>query len=479
MRNRLSGLPLRWKLTVAFSAASAVVLTALGSFLYVRFAAVLDLALEADLRASSARIVSQVERSDIADLAAATRVPLEPAESFAQILRPDGSVVAASAHPEVRLLSAEQLRAASAGELLLDRPGDAAIDESLRLLAIPVRGPDGDLIVIVSASMDEHKDALASLWQLELVGLSAALLGSAAVGYVVAGFALRPVERLRRRAADITGEQLASAAGDPLPVSNVDDELGRLGETLNAMLRRIRDAQLTERQAVERERRFLADASHQLRTPLSIIKAEAELALAEPDGPGVLRDALISTGQEADRLTALADQLLTLAAADEQRLVQQREPLDVPTLLNTVAERHRQRATDSGRQIWVRAPAGVSVDGNRLRLEQLLNCLVDNALVHGNGDIELVARRGVSGVQLLVRDAGPGIGDDLAETAFERFRHGSQSRGAGLGLSIVQAIAQAHGGRVRLDHAGGGCVVVDLPDAATEVLPQNDRVPAG
>ena len=115
-------------------------------------AAVLDLALEADLRARSAQIVSQVERSDKADLAAAARLPLEPAESFAQILRPSGSVVAASAYPDVRLLSEEQLRAASAGELLVDRPGDAAIDESLRLLATPAQA--GDLTVRVSGIAD-------------------------------------------------------------------------------------------------------------------------------------------------------------------------------------------------------------------------------------------------------------------------------------------------------------------------------------
>ena len=333
-----------------------------------------------------------------------------------------------------------------------------------RCVCWPVRCTRGqDLIVVVGTSLDERGEELAALWQLEIVALSAALVAACAVGYFVAGLALRPVERLRRRAAEITGEQLASAGPEPLPVSEVDDELGRLGRTLNAMLGRIRLAQQSERQTLERERRFLADASHQLRTPLSIIKAEAELALAEPADPATLRAALVSTGQEADRLAGLADQLLTLAAGDEQRLVLQREPVPLVALLNAVADSHHQRAAEDGRRISVLAPPGLWVSGSRFRLEQLLNCLVDNALLHGAGDIELVARSEAAGVQLLVRDCGAGFADELAESAFDRFRRSGQTPGAGLGLAIVQAIAEAHGGRARLETGGGGCVVIDLP----------------
>ena len=216
MRSPQARLPLRWKLTVAFSAASAVVLAAVGTFLYVRFASVLDLALEQDLRARSAQIGVQVERSDIADLVQAANVPVERDQSFAQILRLDGSVGAATAYPDVRLLSAEQLTAARDSELVLDRPGDEAVDESFRLLVTPVHGRHQDFIVIVGASLDEHKDALGSLWQLEVVALGAALVARLrsllrlGAGAAAGGAAPPPRRRYHHRAARLGGRRPAS-----------------------------------------------------------------------------------------------------------------------------------------------------------------------------------------------------------------------------------------------------------------------------
>jgi len=464
MRPVLSRLPLRWKLTLVFGASLAVVLTAVGVFLYSRLAADLDLALERDLRARSAQISSLLMDLGASDLPQAATPVLEPDERFAQILRPDGSVVSASAHPEVRLLSDEQLSAASRGELLLDRPGDGAISESLRLLATPVRARDQKVIVLVSSSLDERNEALSTLWELEIVGLGAALAAACAVGYLVARSALRPVEQLRRRAADLTGERLTHR--DPLPVSHLDDELGRLARTLNAMLNRIGDAQQSERDSVERERRFLAEASHQLRTPLAIIKGEVELAVSGPDDPAGLRAALVSTGQEADRLSALADQLLTVMAGGEQRLAVHREPLTIAPVLTAMADAQRRRAAADGRTIAVNAPPDLELDGDRFRLEQLVDCLLDNALLHGAGDIEVSAMRTATGARIVVRDGGRGFSGELAATAFERFRRDSRSTGAGLGLAIVQAIAEAHGGSARLGDGPGGCVVVDLPAGA-------------
>ena len=143
---------------------------------------------------------------------------------------------------------------------------------------MPVQARGESFIVVVTDSLDERAQTLASAFAVEVIGLAAALIASCGIGYWVSGLALRPVERLRQRAAAISGDDLADAKRAPLPVSPVDDEIGRLGRTLNDMLDRIGRAQAAQEDALAQQRRFLADASHQLRTPLAIIKAEVELA---------------------------------------------------------------------------------------------------------------------------------------------------------------------------------------------------------
>jgi two-component system OmpR family sensor kinase len=274
----MSRLPIRWRLTVAFGLALEIVLTAAGIFLHARLRAELDIGIERDLRVRADQLAGLLTRSPIEELPQTTSAELEPDENIAQILRPDGTVIAASSYPNVALLTPAQLAAAATAETMTDREGDRALDESVRVFAHPVRARGETFIVVVTDSLDERDETLGSLLRLELVGLGAALLASCAVGYLVAGLALRPVEALRRRASEISGDQLLDAERARLPVSPIRDEIGRLGATLAAMLDRLRGSQLAQRDLLERQRRFLADASHQLRTPLAIIKAEVELA---------------------------------------------------------------------------------------------------------------------------------------------------------------------------------------------------------
>lgn len=277
MRRLTSRLPIRWKLTLAFALALAVVLTAVGIFLHAQLSANVDAASERDLRMRADQLRELVIRSPVAALPIHSE-DLEPDETIAQILAPAGGVVAASSHADVRLLTPQQLHVAASKELFVDRPGDAMLDESLRIFAMPVQARGETFIVVVTDSLDERAKTLASALAVEIIGLGAALIASCVIGYWVAGLALRPVETLRQRAAAISGDDLADAKRAPLPVSPVDDEIGRLGRTLNDMLDRIGRAQAALRDALLQQRRFLADASHQLRTPLAIIKAEVDLA---------------------------------------------------------------------------------------------------------------------------------------------------------------------------------------------------------
>lgn len=346
-----------------------------------------------------------------------------------------------------------QLQRALTGAAFVDRPGDAAFDENLRLLATPVATPEGTLVVVVGASVDEKWEALTALAVAEVLGLVGALLVSSFAGYLVAGFALRPVEALRQRAAEITAGELASTTGPPLPVPDVDDEIGRLARTLNDMLEGLRQAQAAELSALARERRFVAEASHQLRTPLSIVKGEVELAELESAESGRQAAALRSIGEETDRLARLTDQLLTLAAHDENQLPLRKQCVLVSDLLERVADRHRSRALSVGRSITVTAPVGLQMSVDELLLSSALDNLVDNALHHGRGPITLTGTATEDGVRLDVLDAGE---KTLAADAFEPFRKGGSSRGVGLGLTIVQVVAQAHDGAVR---SGPGSVI--------------------
>jgi two-component system, OmpR family, sensor kinase len=471
-------LPIRWRLTLAFALALTVVLTAVGAFLHFQLSSDVDRDIERDLRTRAAQLSGLLMREPISALPTAAAEQLEPDETIAQILTPTGGVVAATAYADVRLLTREQLRDAALGELFVDRPGDARLDESLRVFAMPVHARDENFIVVVTDSLDERAQTLASTLGVEIVGLAAALAASCGVGYWVSGLALRPVEDLRQRAAAISGDDLADAERTPLPVSPVADEIGRLGLTLNDMLDRIGRAQAAQREALQQQRQFLADASHQLRTPLAIIKAEVELAQSGTTKGEDLDAAMTSIGEETDRLSRLTEQLLLLAAADEHRLSLSREPVELRDLLEEVAERGRGRAQLQGRMITVVSDES-TISADRQRLEYALGNLVDNALMHGAGDMQLVGERVDDLVELQVRDHGSGFSQEYMAHPFVRFAPtASTGRGTGLGLAIVQAITEAHGGVVSLTNDAGASVTLWLPIDPTRPVAASDTAPS-
>jgi signal transduction histidine kinase len=281
--------------------------------------------------------------------------------------------------------------------------------------------------------------------ELMIAGPLAVLLASLA-GYALAAAALRPVETMRRRAARVTPD----AAG-ALPVPRARDEISRLAVTLNDMLSRLHGA-------LEHERRFVADASHELRTPVALLRTELELALRRPRSADELKAALRSALEETERLSRLADDLLLLARAEEGSLPLRAQRVELAPVFQNVVRRFAARAHESGRDVRADATAAV-VDADPARLEQALDNLVDNALAYGAGEIALLAESVDGAVKVHVVDRGPGINDAFVGRAFERFSRADEARargGAGLGLSIVQLIATAHGGGVGAGNRPGG-----------------------
>ncbi len=424
----MSRLPIRVRLTLVFALAMAVVLTAVGAFVYLRLSDSLVEQIDESLEARAATL-SQVVRS------AGTGAPLGGGdEEFAQLIGPDGSVVAASRGFSADPLVSGELTTGTTLEREVDLPEEPGV--SARLLA--VSSTDG--VLVVGASLEDRDEALDGLLAQLLIGGPIALLLASGAAYLLAGAALRPVEFMRARAAGISAE----TAAQRLPLPEARDEIFRLGQTLNAMLARLEEG-------LRRERRFVADAGHELRTPLALLQTELELALRRPRTPQELEAALRSASDEVDRLTLLAEDLLVLASSEEGVLQIRPTDLEAKELLESVARRFSSRAEAEGRSLDVSAPERLPIRGDRVRLEQALGNLVDNALRHGAGSVRVAAEPENETITLRVGDEGPGFPPEFLPHAFERFSRADAARargGAGLGLAIVEAVARAHGGSV-------------------------------
>jgi two-component system, OmpR family, sensor kinase len=310
--------------------------------------------------------------------------------------------------------------------------------------------------VVVGASLEGRAEALESLLGQLLVGGPIALLLSSLLAYGLAAAALRPVESMRREAEAVS----AAEPGRRLPLPPSHDEIARLGTTINRMLGRLEAA-------LARERRFVSDASHELRTPLAALHIELELALRRERTPEELRNALRSAAEETERLAHLAEDLLVLARAGGGQLPVRPEPLPAAGLLADVRERYGRRAAEAGRPLEVQADDRLRLSVDRLRAEQALGNLVENALRHGGGRILLQAHRHDGRIELHVRDQGQGFPPDFIGHAFEPFSRADPARacgGAGLGLAIVELIARAHGGGAHAANLDDGTDAwLDLP----------------
>jgi two-component system, OmpR family, sensor kinase len=445
---RVRRLPIRLRVAAAFAIAMTVVLIGTGFFLYVRLGSHLSLALDRNLRLRAQDLAALVRHPD-ASLAAenGTRF-VERGETYAQLLDLQGRVLDAT-QPlgRVPVLSAAEVGAAGNGTIFADRDSVRGLDEPSRVLATPVVRRGQRLVLVVGATRQDRAETLASLrYELLIVGPIALLLASLA-GYGLAGLSLRPVESMRSRAAAISAE----TPGGRLPVPQTGDEVERLGETLNAMLARLEAA-------LERERDFVADAGHELRTPLALLRMELEIALRYAESDEDLREAVRRSADEVDRLAQLAEDLLLIARSDRGQLPLRVEPLDASELLSSIARRFEWRAQDAGRPVRTSDTSGLAVRGDRLRLEQAIGNLVDNALRHGAGEIRLSAAQANGHVELHVTDEGSGFPPAFLAHAFDRFTRPDQARtrgGSGLGLSIVRVIAEAHGGSAHAANTDG------------------------
>jgi two-component system OmpR family sensor kinase len=456
----LTHVPIRLRLTLVFAVAMAVVLAAMGLFLYLRLGAALDRTIEQSLRSRADDVTALVHETSTGLQEPQPNQLADQGHGFAQVVDPNGVVVDTTTALVGRsLLNDAQLARATNATIMVDRAPFPGSDDPIRLLATPVTSEEERrrLVVVVGASLEERADALESLRRLLYVGGPIALLLSSLLAYTLAAAALRPVESMRREAEAVS----AAEPGRRLPLPPARDEIARLGDTLNTMLGRLESA-------LERERRFVSDASHELRTPLAALRTELELALRRERTRGELREALQSAAEESDRLSQLAEDLLVLARSQGGELPVRPERLKAAELLADVRERYARRVAEAGRSLELQVDDRLELSVDRLRAEQALGNLLENALRHGRGRILLQAQRQGGRVELHVRDEGPGFEAGFIERAFEPFTRGDPGRvgpGAGLGLAIVDVIARAHGGAAHAANRDGGADAwLALPD---------------
>ena len=453
----MTRLPIRMRLALAFAACAALLLTLVGVFGYVRLSAGSSHDLDLELQQRAQDLIGPVSAPDASLAQLAGNGFVERGESFAEIVTPSGQVLDATTTLRRQpLLSPDEAAQASRGTTTIDRHRAPGLDEPARLLATPFTRSGRTLVLVVGDTRENGLEELRRVRSQLLVGIP--LLVALAFGgaYALAGAALRPVETMRRRASELTGAD----PGLRLPVPPGDDDIARLGATLNELLARVEST-------LARERAFVAHASHELRTPLSLLRTELELAVRRPRPGSDLVAAIDSARVEVDRLQRLAEDLLLLAQAGEGRLPVHGETIELAPLLAETGSRFASAAGVAGRQLEI-GPAMGAVHADRQQLQQALTNMVANALDHGAGTIRLETRRQGDQVDLVVSDRGAGFGPDLLPRATDRFTRSRRSTGAGLGLAIVAAVAAAHGGRSGVrDLDPGAEAWISLPATAS------------
>jgi signal transduction histidine kinase len=416
-------------------------------------------------------VVSQLRTEGVSGLAA----DLKTTTRGGQVVQVDdaaGNVVAASSDR------------ASISALTDVRPGDGKFieikasrlsllddDDPYLLVVAGVRSDGQDHRVIVATPINAQQESVRTALSLLLVGLPVLLVLVGVATWLLVGRALRPVERIRARVSQIGGSRVE----ERIPVPESHDEIARLATTMNEMLERLDQAQRAQR-------RFVADSSHELRSPLATLAASMELATADPT-PTSWRELSPVMTAEVARMGRLVEDLLLLAKVDEHTMLLQVEDVDLDDLLDQ--ETRRLRAFPALTVVPHVQP--VRVAGDRVRIGQALTNLTDNAARHARSTVRLSVSNDGNEAVIIVQDDGPGVPAAQRDRVFERFvrldaSRGRSSGGSGLGLSIVREVVLAHGGRVAITDAGDvGCrVEIRLPAPEQPLLDEAvDQPPLG
>ena len=456
-------MPIKWRLALVFSILAAAAFS-LGGWLFVTalssgLQGLLDSQLTSQLGQVDRYVLPARQTSEPSGTPVTSGAP-PPGEYFFQVLDGSGAVREASADAgRAPLLSRAQVRQAHSRQLFVTTSVEG---EHARLTA----GPSGlhrGWVAVAGASLDTLDRTVSDVGVQLVVGGIAAVILAGLGAYLVARAALSPVERMRQEVAAWSEPDSREA----IEVPGTKDEIAALARTMNALLSRLREA-------ISRQRALIADAGHELRTPLAVLQAELELAGKPGRTFEELTASVHSAAEEATRLTRLANDLLLLARSDDRRLELRLESTELGPLFEQSVDRAEARLAPAGVGVRLEVPEGLRATVDPDRMRQVIDNLLENALRFAPRASEIVVRarrEGDHAIVVEVSDSGPGFPPAFLPHAFERFRRPDAGRsrddgGSGLGLAIVQAIATAHGGVATAGNRpeGGAVVEIALPD---------------
>ncbi len=446
---------LRFRFALWVATFLLVLLVIFGLWVYARLAQGLITSTDDTLRLSAAQAIAAIEynnnqiRLSKDDSENGITAELQERGLTIRLFTPDGDLIQASGAFAELPLNPNELSDFRQHRDAFSTIPDPHDDERIRIYSAPVV-QDGTVVGIieVAQSLEHVDDTLTQLKAALLIGVPLLSLITGAGSYLLAARALARIDQITRTVRRISAEDLSTRLNLP----PIEDEVGRLASTFDDMLARLDES-------FERERRFTADASHELRTPIAAIQVIVGATLENPRTPTDYQQALLDIAEEADRLRTVAEDLLTLARGDGHQPVT-RESVDLHALLHDVTESLRPLAEEKELELNLDVSEPLTLQGDNDQLIRLFVNLLDNAIKYTEHGTITVKAQHVSNEQLCitVTDTGGGIPPDHLPHVFERFYRVESSRttrGAGLGLTIAQEIAQAHGGAITVTSAVG------------------------
>lgn len=465
---RLSNLPIRWRLTLLYGGILSLILVVFGSGVYYYFENSLQASIDAKIKSMGEVISSSL--TDVRDPSLFGNferylenvLGRKPKGKFIQIIDSAGRIGARMNDIEAQSLSSSfsTLEQAYSGQTVYETI--ERVKPRLRMVTIPIMDDTRKVtsIVQVGTSLEDFDETMKRLLIIMIIAIPTSIASTIAIGYAAATKALKPVDKMRKTAFKITSRNL----GERIDLGRRKDELGKLAQTFNEMIDRLQDA-------FQRINQFSSDVSHELKTPLTIIKGETEVALRKERTVEEYKSILVSHLEEADQMTRIIEDLLLLSKADKDEIRMSIETIDVRDLIMNVYTDMRLFAHQKDVRLVAETLTDTKLRGDELKLLRMLRNIVDNGIKYtqAGGTVEISSELNDGMVTILVRDTGVGIDREDLKYVFDRFYRADRSRkresGSGLGLSISKWIAEAHSGTIDVESqiSSGSLFSIRLP----------------
>jgi heavy metal sensor kinase len=465
---RTVNLPIKWRLTLWYSGILALILIVFACGVYVYFENSLQRSIDTKIRSIGEVLSSSMTEERNTGIFANFERYLDrvlgkkPKGKLVQILDTSGRIGARMNDIEGQTFptSYNTLERALKGETIYETL--ERVKPRLRVVTIPIFANNKVTSVVqVGTSLEDFDETMRKLLLIVVISIPTAIGVTIVGGYFMAKKALKPVDQIRRTAVKISSSYL----DERIDVGKRRDELGRLAETFNAMIRRLKES-------FQRINQFSIDVSHELKTPLTILKGETEITLRKDRDSGEYKQLLMSNLEEIDRMTRIIDDLLLLSKADTNNVQLNIEDVALRDLVIGVCMDMKISAENKGVELEVKEIDDVRLKGDELKLRRMLWNIVENGIKYTpkGGTVTVSSYlNGNGSVHIGVRDNGIGISTDDVAYIFERFYRADRSRkresGSGLGLSISKWIAEMHRGRidVKSELTKGSVFTVELP----------------